>query len=273
MNNQLDCKVIACLIARMKSVRLPKKSLAEINGKPMTLQLIERLRSSSTIDDIIICTSAHADDAVLLQLATNWGVKALAGSEDDVLSRLIEAAEQSSADIVIRVTGDNVLTCPEMIDRMVRHHVYTGADYTRTCNLPLGATAEIMSASMLQPLHDLMPDPRQSEYMLWFSFDPDHFHCEVMEPPQDVKRPYYSITVDTPKDIELIRYLYSRFPRPSGPRLTEVITALDEDPSRCTISKDTRIKAPGGESITYQEFLEFLADLKDKADRINLSKL
>ena len=260
--------VIACIAVRMKSTRLPRKALADIHGEPMTLRLIERLRAAKTIDEIVICTSTHPDDASLVDLAKEWGVQALAGSEEDVLSRFILAAEQYGADLVLRVTGDNVLTDPETIDHMVTHHIATGADYTRTNGLPLGVTAEVMSVTMLPRLHDLMPDPNQSEYMMLYAFDPDHFHCEVLEAPPEVNRPHYALTVDIPADLELIRRIYAELPAgDSGPRLVDIVAMLDADPNCRTVSDATPIRLPGGKTRSFGEMLVMLSERAERARR------
>ena len=86
MNIKPTYKTIACIAVRMKSKRLKRKALLEIEGKPMTLCLIERLRMSKSIEQIVICTSTNEQDRILLDLAKEWQVDALAGSESDVLS-------------------------------------------------------------------------------------------------------------------------------------------------------------------------------------------
>lgn len=261
-----DITVIACIAVRMKSTRLPRKALADIKGKPMTLRLIERLRASKTINKIVICTSGHQDDAILVDSAKKWNVKSIVGSEEDVLSRFILAAKQYKGDLVIRVTGDNVLTDPEIIDRMVNHHIVAGADYTRTNGLPLGVTAEVMSVTMLQHLHNLMPDPNQSEYMMLYAFDPDRFHCEVLDAPPEVNRPYYSLTVDTPADLELIRRLYNELSVIDyGPHIKDVVEFLDVNPSYHTISNTTTINLPGGKTMLLSEFFKMLSERTKKA--------
>jgi spore coat polysaccharide biosynthesis protein SpsF len=234
----------------------------------MTLRLIERLRTADTIDEIVICTSNHPDDAILLDLAQEWGVEALAGSEEDVLSRFILAAERYDADLVIRVTGDNVLTDSETIDRMVARHIAAGAEYTRTNGLPLGVTAEVMSAGMLSRLYNLMPDPNQSEYMMLYAFDPDRFNCQVLDAPPEINRPNYSLTVDTPEDLALVRRLYAELPRrEAGPHIADIVAMLDEDPGRLTVSDETPIRLPGGETKPFGEMLKMLSDRAEKAHR------
>jgi spore coat polysaccharide biosynthesis protein SpsF len=233
----------------------------------MTLRLIERLKMAKTIDEIVICTSTHPDDAILVDLAQQWGVKALIGSEDDVLSRLILAANLYKADAVIRVTGDNVLTDPKTIDQMVVHHINKNADYTRTNGLPLGVTAEIMSATMLPRLHQIMPDPNLSEYMMLYAFDPEHFHCEVFDAPAEVSRPHYSLTVDTPADLELIRHLYAELSTSDGgPTIRDVVALLDKNPNLLhAISSESPIRMPGGTTITFGELITLLSERAERA--------
>ena len=253
----------------MKSKRLHHKALVDIEGKPMTLRIIERLRTAKTVNQIVICTSTHPDDQILVDLAKNeWGVEATAGSELDVLSRFIDASNKFKADIVIRVTGDNPFTDSKIIDSMVKHHISVGADYTRTIGLPIGVTADVMSREMLPRLHKLMPDPNQSEYLQMFAIDPDHFHCELLVAPPELNRPFYSLTVDTPDDIELARYLYKKLSPVGGfPLLKDVILELDSIPDYHGISKEEQVKIPGGETIKYGEFLNWLSDQKVKSKK------
>jgi spore coat polysaccharide biosynthesis protein SpsF len=268
----MKSNVIACVVARLKSTRLPKKALLPLCGKSMLEWLVERLRSAESIDRIVLCTSDHPQDRPLIDLAQEWGIDAVAGGQDDVLSRLILASKQFEADAVIRVTGDNVLTCPENIERLVARHNLVDADYTRTNGLPLGATGEVMATRMLQPLHDLMPDPNQSEYMSFFAFDPQHFHCEVLDALSEVHRPNYSVTVDTPQDFALMEYLFERFPGDGGPSLANAVHALDEDPGRCTILDDSPIRLPGGDVMTFGELQAMLSETANTARSRNAQR-
>lgn len=262
-----DKKVIACIIVRMKSTRLPKKALIDLGGFSMTEQLIRRLRTSKMISDIVICTSTNKEDEILLKKAEEWGVQAYAGHEQDVLSRLIEVEEIYDADMVIRITGDNPFTDAENIDRLVAHHIKTSADYTRTNRLPLGVTAEVMDKKMLKKLHSIMPDPNQSEYMSFYSFNPDVFHCEVLEPMPKQDRPYYSLTIDYPKDLELARYLYEKLGSNGEiPSLQSVIDTLDADDSYVQVDKNAEIKLPDNKTMRYEELIVMLDDLGRKSN-------
>ena len=54
--------MIAIVQARMNSTRLPGKVLRSINGKPMLLRVVENLRKSLLIKQIIIATSKSSRD-------------------------------------------------------------------------------------------------------------------------------------------------------------------------------------------------------------------
>ena len=260
-------KVVACIIVRLKSTRLANKALLDLAGYAMTEQLIRRLRKSKTITDIVLCTSTNVDDALLLEKAKDWGVAAYAGSEEDVLSRLIVVAEQTNADCVLRVTGDNPFTDAENIDRMVERHFVTSSEYTRCNNLPLGVTAEVMAPSMLMKLHQLMPDPTQSEYMSFFAFDPENFACQVLEAPSELKRPYYSLTIDYPEDLALARDIYAALASGgSVPALADVVAYLDKSPNYKEVPPDTSIKLPAGKTMTYQALIASLDQLAEKCN-------
>lgn len=262
-------RVIACVAVRMKSTRLFQKAFADINGQPMLLRLISRLKKSSYLDGIVICTSSNPDDDVLLKFADQVGVQAIAGSEDDVLQRFIAAADRYNADSVIRVTGDNPLTCPVTIDRMILHHLATQADYTRTNGLPLGVTSEVMTRSMLKRLSEMVPDLLWRTYMLFVAFEPTVFKCEVLEPEAELKRAHYSVSVDTPEDLELVKKIFQECEnKEMGPSLSDIVNFIDNNPDVRTMSDETPIKLPRGQTISFRQCLNWLDHQAELSKRV-----
>ncbi|MDG1144554.1 MAG: NTP transferase domain-containing protein [Burkholderiales bacterium] len=258
--------VVACIIVRLKSTRLPQKALADLDGKPMLLRLIERIKTSRLVTKIVICTSNNPEDAPLLELAQKWGVEAFAGHELNVLSRLIAVAESTDADAVLRITGDNPFTDAKNIDEMIMRHFERSADYTRTNHLPLGVTAEVMSRDMLPRLHDMMPNPNETEYMSFFSFNPKFFRCEVLMPSALVDRPFYSLTVDYPEELEAARILYNSLAHKGDiPALEDVVSIMDTDPRFKEVDPEFLIKKPNGEVITYGALIDELDCLARQA--------
>jgi spore coat polysaccharide biosynthesis protein SpsF len=251
--------VVACVVSRLKSTRLPRKAFADIQGIPLTQHLISRLRLSNSITKIVLCTSTNHQDEELASAALAWGVESFRGDEDDVLSRLIAVAERENAGHVLRVTGDNVLTCPANIDRMIKAHLLHAADYTRTNNLPVGVTAEVLSRDLLYRLRNDMADPRQSEYMMLYAFVPKKYRCAVLEAPPETNRPFYALTVDTPADIDLIRRIYASCASSTAePAIIDAVTFLDNDPQYRPVDAAARVKMPNDQTATYGELIAML---------------
>lgn len=234
----------AILIAvRTKSARLPRKALAEIEGKPLIEHVIDRLKMAKIPESIVVCTSTHPDDKILVNTAKKNGVRWFAGSEDDVLRRFIDAAESIDADIIVRATGDNPLTDPVYIDRMIKHHVETGAEYTYIEGLPEGTKPEIISVSALKKCRELADNPEYSEYMTLYFKNLGIFKVAKVMANPEVFRPNYRLTVDTPDDLKLMREIYKRlYPKKRVFSLREVIKLLDQNPELVKINAHIKPK-------------------------------
>jgi len=236
---------IGVLIAvRLKSTRLPKKAMIEIEGKTIIEHLIERVKMAKMPNVIIVCTSTHPDDTVLIDVAKKVGVKWFAGSEEDIMERFLQAARQERVDIIIRVTGDCPLIDPEYIDKAVAHHIAKGVDYTRVVGMPVGTGCELFSAKALEKAHTYTVDPNYSEYMsFYFWNNPEVFRMEEIECDEGVKRPDYRLTVDEIADVELMKEIYQRlYQRGRIFPLKEVIELLDSTPNLVELNKQVKLK-------------------------------
>lgn len=140
--------------------------------------------------------------------------------------------------------------------------------------LPLGATIEALSVRLLRELYASMDDPLQSEYLLVYAFNPAKFHCEILEAPEHLKRPYYSVTVDTEDDLKTMEALFAACctsTEPSfskqGPSLETVVAYLDKHPSLARLDANTLIKLPNEVRMEYGAFLQWMRE------RANASRL
>src|SRR5690606_33880900 len=110
-------KVSAILIARQGSSRLPGKSLKLIRGRPVVWHIINRLKYMDLFDRICLATTCSDIDKSLLELARQTEIDAFAGSEEDVLHRLYNAARLQESEIVVEIGGD----CPFVDPHITRH--------------------------------------------------------------------------------------------------------------------------------------------------------
>lgn len=232
------------IAVRMKSTRLPKKAMIEIEGRTIIEHLIERVKAAKMADVIVVCTSTHPDDAVLVDVAKKAGVKWFAGSENNVMDRFLGAARQERVDMILRTTGDCPLTDPEHADKAIAQLAATGADYVRVVGMPLGAGCEVFTTKALAKAHSNAIDPAYSEYMsFYFWNNPDVFRIEELECDGTVRRPHYRLTVDVTEDLELMREIYGRLYH--GGRvfpLTEVIALLDSNPDLAALNSQAKLR-------------------------------
>lgn len=247
---------IGVLVAvRMKSTRLPKKAMIEIEGKTIIEHLVERVKTAKMPNVIVVCTSTHPDDAILIEVAERAGVKWFAGSEEDVMERFLAAARQEGVDIIVRITGDCPLKDPRYIDKAIAHLIATHADYVRVVGMPIGTGPEVFTTRALENAHSYAIDPNYGEYMsFYFWNNPEVFHIEEIECDESVKRPHYRLTVDESADIELVNEIYQRLYQ--GGRifpLKEVIELLDSNPSLVEINRQIKVKWRDD-----KEFVDFL---------------
>ena len=99
MNN-----VVAIVQCRMASTRLPGKVMQKINDKPMLWYVLNRLKQSKVVNQIVVATTRSAADTAVKNLAWDCEVRTYVGSELDVLDRYYQCASVLSAKTIVRIT-------------------------------------------------------------------------------------------------------------------------------------------------------------------------
>lgn len=90
------------------------------------------------------------------------------GSEDDVLSRYVDAADFYNADYIIRITGDCAWINAQVVSKVLRDAVRKNADYASNILVRTfieGLDTEIMSRSMLKWLDKNATEPADREHV------------------------------------------------------------------------------------------------------------
>ena len=93
----------------MGSQRLPGKVLLDIEGQTMLERVVRRVQKATSIDNVVVATTVEPADDETARIAASLGVIVTRGSEEDVLDRYREAAEESDAKTIVRVSADSPL--------------------------------------------------------------------------------------------------------------------------------------------------------------------
>ena len=241
-------KYIVTIEARMRSTRLPGKVLKPILGKPMLGLLIERLQHARTVDGIVVATTVNPDDEPIVQLTKEMGVDVFRGSEEDVLSRVLGAARQFEADIIVETTGDCPLNDPAIIDKVVSDYRIGGADFvsnTLEYSTPRGTDVRVFSTESLAEIDQMTQDPADREHVsLHYWEHPENYRLRnvLTEFPPEVAD--LRLTVDTPEDFKLISLIFENlYPEKKIFSLNDVIELIKRKPELAEINRNIQQKA------------------------------
>ena len=111
-------KAIGVIPARWGSTRFPGKPLHLIGGKPLLRHVWERCCRAKTLDAVIVAT----DDMRVAEAAFDWGadVTITSAKHRSGTDRVAEvAAKTRGVQHLINIQGDEPLTDPKLLDRMV----------------------------------------------------------------------------------------------------------------------------------------------------------
>ncbi|MCK5503784.1 MAG: glycosyltransferase family protein [Thermodesulfovibrionia bacterium] len=238
----------AIIQARMNSTRLPGKVLKEVQGKPLLELLIERLRSSRYLDDIIIATTKSEADDSIKELAERLSIKYVRGSEDDVLGRYYQAAKQFKVDHIMRITADCPLIDPSVIDLIIESYMdmdkripkYDYLSNTLETTFPDGLDAEIFSFEVLEKINDLSDKKYQREHVCTYIIEnPKEFRMKNIVRDEDLSGLRW--TLDNPEDYVLIKAIYEGlYSKKKIFLLNDILDFLEENPELKEINKDLK---------------------------------
>lgn len=229
---------------RMKSRRLPRKAMRMIEDKPMIEHMIDRLKLAKLPDSIVLCTSTNPDDDVLIGVAKKTGIGYFRGSELDVLDRLLAAAEENDVDLMVNATGDNPFTDPIYIDKLIRFHLKTNADYSRTVDLPLGANPEATTTSALRKAREIK-DEVDTEFWTGYFTESGKFRVKILEVEEKLRKPNFRLTVDTPEDLKFVREIFRELYEPGRVfSLKQIIKLVEKRPELLEINKAVKQEIP-----------------------------
>lgn len=225
------------ITARMKSTRLPKKLTLEIDGRQIIRWMIDRIKLSTVIDDIIICTSANPQDNILQEIADYENILVFRGSENDVIQRLYEASKFFNLDYSLNITADCPLVSIEYITKIVNKYEETQADFIRALDLPHGFYSYGLKIEAMQKVCEMKKSTDTEHWGECFT-DTGSFKVVDLDVPENMRRPNYRLTLDYPEDYEFFKNVFDHFSETTYKKsINEIIGFLDYHPEIVRINE------------------------------------
>ncbi len=239
----MSFKQVGFLItARLKSTRLPFKLMAEICGRPLISQMLNRVKQIRGVDKIVICTSTNSQDQQLVEIAEQEGVFCYRGSEEDVLLRLSNACEEYGLDYALNVTADCPLVDIQYAEKTLEAGATTGKDLVRSFELPHGLFCYGIRADALKRAAELKDSCRTEAWGGFFT-DTTAFEVYDLPIPEKHARPEIRLTVDYPEDFSLVNRIFESLLEVNpGFGIDEILNLFEQNPELLTINQ-SRIRS------------------------------
>ena len=241
-----NLKVNAIIQARMTSSRLPGKVLYPLIGKPVLQHIIERLRESKYIDNVIVATTINQTDEPIIELCKKIDCLWFRGSENNVLERVLETAHHFKTDLFVEITADCPCICPSIVDDCIEKigsRDYISNVIKRT--YPRGLDVQVLPIQILERIFKEVDNDIDKQHVTsWVYLNPKSYlsynrYCLISN-----KQDYSNIrlTLDTEEDYKLIKFVYEAF-RSNEFNYADLVELIQYMPEMFNINKHIEQKS------------------------------
>ncbi|MCB9946834.1 MAG: NTP transferase domain-containing protein [Rhodospirillaceae bacterium] len=204
-------RLVGAIQARMGSTRLPGKVLLPLAGAPLLQRLVERVRRSQRLDALVVATTDTPADDPIADLCTRIDVPVHRGSEDDVLARMLGAAQRHAADILVRLTADNPMVDGGLVDLVADAMLAARPppDYAHSVDgtgFPFGLFVEAATMASLNEAAREADAEEREHVTLFLRRRPGRYRMLAVTAPGPFALD--RVTVDTAEEYEQVRALF-----------------------------------------------------------------
>ena len=200
---------ITCIIqARLGSKRFPGKVLKTVLNKSIIELVVDRVRLSKKINQIVVAIPNTKVDDKLFYYLKKRNIKIFRGSEKNVLKRFYEAAKIYNSKIIVRITSDCPLVDPKIIDSMIKLLIDKKKDYVSNASppsFPDGLDVEVFNFKSLRKAYFSTKDKYDLEHVTPFLENLENLILITM--PANKTTPILELHW-MKKDLDLIRNIY-----------------------------------------------------------------
>lgn len=205
--------------ARTSSTRLPNKVILPFYNRKCILELLlERLINHISLP-VIVATSQNSSDNIIEVICNKMKVPCFRGSETNVLSRFINAAEEFKINKIIRICSDNLFIDIDSLKYQIisfknseyDYWAYSLNDNTPTIRTHYGFWGEGVSLNALKKIASITNEKIFLEHVTNFIYtEANLFSIYYNKIDADLEKLIDKIrlTVDTLEDFKIISELH-----------------------------------------------------------------
>ncbi|MBI9071308.1 MAG: glycosyltransferase family protein [Melioribacteraceae bacterium] len=236
-------KVVTLIQARNSSTRLPGKVMLPVCGKPMLLQMIERVKKSEHVGTVSVITTDLIEDDEIFNLCLDNNISVVRGHPTDLLDRHYQAAKYYKADAIVKIPSDCPLIDSSIIDRVIKHYLNNNFDYVSNLHpatYPDGNDVEIMSFNTLENAWknaDKLFEREHTTPYIWENPDLHNIGNIEWETGKDFSDKM-RWTIDYEEDYQFIKTVYEKLQNRNNKfTFYDVLKLLEEKPEIALLNK------------------------------------
>ena len=158
--------MIVVMQSRLCSTRLPGKAFLPFFGQNMIERSCSIAREIQCVDRIVLATGDRPENQIMGPFAKDAGAEFFCGSEDNVLERFYQAISGYQGEYLLRMTCDNYLIQPEVVERLYEAAVEKDADYAYVAPLS-HFSGEIIRCDTLRKCYEGDYSEEAMEHVTW----------------------------------------------------------------------------------------------------------
>lgn len=221
--------MIIVIQGRLKSTRLPAKGFFHFHGQTVWERVCDICLNIKGVDSVVFATSSAEENKLMKPLVERKGVRWVAcDDEDDVLRRYIKSIEGYDGEYLIRITCDNYLVQPEIIEDLVLFAKNTHADYAYV--EPLSHFAgEIVRCSVLRDCYNGSYSDLAREHVTWDIRNNTNLNiCQLKSNHAGIDHTK-GITLDDIDDFIKMKIIEMHYPETANVRCLKAIERIQQD--------------------------------------------
>ncbi len=227
------------------------RSLIEINGKSVLAIIVDRLKESPHVSQIIVATTPNKEDDSIAQKAEQLGLPCFRG-HDIVIKRVAQIMAHYDASHLIKIHGNYPLVDISLMDQLVKEYIEKDADFTYNGHqngVLYGMDAEIINRRLFEKIN--VEALNQTEYQSGTLFlRLREKEINIHKPNHPEARKEYKVCIEYKKDVLLIEEIINRLPTPN---MDNVVRLLDDNEFLRTMN----IHQNGAKEIGVEKILHF----------------
>jgi spore coat polysaccharide biosynthesis protein SpsF len=233
--------ITAIIQARVNSSRLPNKIFADINGKPLIWHVVNRLKFSKKINNIVLATSLNKLDDSLEKWSQENNIGLFRGSENNVLERFYFASKKQPTEVVVRITADDPFKDPQIIDEVIGLLEKNNLDFAYNNNppsFPEGLDTEVFTIQALEKAYLNSKDEFEQEHVTqYFYRNSGLFKQMNLQYHENISSLRW--TIDREEDLTMTRLVYKNlFKDAEIFNMSDILELLKRDPSIAKINAE-----------------------------------